>query len=964
MVLNVDVSRAIPAPTPPRRRLVSLKWQAVASISIVLVLINGAFYFLQSENLERSFTRERETLRATHVALFEGLLADAESGLQQIGEFMPMLAGMEAALQSQDEAQISQAFEELWPSLQLGTGIEGIVFFDNSGQRVSAWGWLASGGMSDHLANLVRQTLSLERPASTIECTNTCIQYVTVPLLAGHVPAGAALLSASLAEPIIQFGAYTHSDIGIMVSGTGSGGTRWEQGRYLPAWDLNFVALTRLASFWPLLQSAAAALPQRPETGKLERVTHGGRRFELVVFPFTRLASDAPGYFLFATDIEDKLQQLDAEKSRALTIGVAGLLISEATLLAILWAPLARLMRTAQALPALARQDFATAHKVLGSARRESRFTNEIGQVEAAAVALTHQLEELNDAIAKRTIALHEKVAELASERDFISGLLDTAQVIILTQSPDGVIQRCNHYAEVLTGYPDTALRGRTFASVSRIEPNLSDLISAQLSEVAKGQRKHFEHEALLVRHDGSTRTIAWIHSHLASADGSGPAVLSVGLDITARKKADRSIAWLASHDPLTGVYNRYRFQAEFENVLRDSMRHHRSGALLFIDLDHFKYVNDTLGHEAGDILLKTAATEIRRLLRESDILARLGGDEFVVLLAETSQDDATAVAQKINAHLRRVKLPGLGSAHRLSASIGIALFPTHGQTWQDLLRNADVAMYHVKETRRGDAHVYSGRELLRERLANQLYWKNVTEEALSEDRFELFYQPIVSIATKEITHYEALLRLVDKGGVASLPPALVLGAEKTGLIRAIDHMVLTKAVASLQGQRAKGIYLNLAVNLSASAFSDPDLLPLLKHLLANSDVSAEQLIVEITETAALSDFSAACALIEAMRNMGCRFALDDFGAGFSSFYYLKQLPVDYVKIDGGFIQSLARSRDDQILVKAISDVAKGFGKKTIAEFVEDAETLEILRSYEVDYAQGYLLGRPDRMAA
>lgn len=959
----MDASTAIPPPNPPRRRLISLKWQAVALVSVVLVLINAAFYFLQSANLERSFNRERETLRATHVALFEGLLAAAESGLQQTGEFMPMLAGMETALQSQDKADIDKAFEELWPTLQVGTGIEGIAFFGNDGRMVSAWGELVLSDVSERLGELVQETRLIERPASTIECLDTCIQYVTVPLLAGRLPAGLALLSASLAGPIIQFGAFTQSDIGIVVAGAGGGATE-QLGHYLPAWDMNFVALTRFSSFWPLLQSAAAALPQRPETGKLERVIHENRRFELILFPFTRLASDAPGYFLLATDIEDKLQQLDAEKSRALTIGGVGLLISEATLLAILWSPLARLMRTARALPALARHDFATAHRVLGGAPRERMFTNEIGQVETAAVALAYQLEELNDAIAKRTAALHEKVAELASERDFIGGLLDTAQVIILTQTAEGLIQRCNHYAEVLTGYSDCTLRGRTFASLSRIEPNLTDTIGVQLSEVARGQRKHFEHEALLVRQDGSTRTIAWIHSYLPSLDGSGPAVLSVGLDITARKKADRSIAWLASHDPLTGVYNRHRFQAEFENVLRDSLRHHRSGALLFIDLDHFKYVNDTLGHEAGDILLKTAATEIRRLLRDSDVVARFGGDEFVVLLAAVNQDDATVVAQKINTQLRRVKLPGLGAAHRLSASIGIALFPAHGQTSQDLLKNADLAMYHVKETRRGDAHVYSGRELLRERLANQVYWKNITEEALGEDRFELFYQPIVSIATGQVTHYEALLRLVDAGGLATLPPELIHGAEKTGLIRAIDHMVLTKAVASLRNQRAKGLYLNLAVNLSASAFSDPDLLPLLKELLARSQVSADQLIIEITETAALADFSAACALIDAMRTMGCRFALDDFGAGFSSFYYLKQLPVDYVKIDGGFIQSLARSRDDQILVKAISDVAKGFGKKTIAEFVEDAETLEILRGYEVDYAQGYLLGRPDRMAA
>lgn len=947
-----------------RPRLLSLKWQALVLISLVLVIISAAFYTLQSANLERSFARERETLRATHVALFEGLLVDAENRLQQTGEWTPLFAGMASALQSQNKAIIDKTFDELWPALQLGMGIDGVAFVGSDGRLISGWGELATLGISGRLNDLVTQTFSQERPASAIECHDTCTQFVVVPLLAGHNAAGAMLLSASLAAPIIQFSEFTHSDIGIMVSGSRNGTTRRRDDRYLPAWDLEFVALTRIASFWPVLETAATALPRLPEMGKLQRVSHAGRRYELVVFPFTRLTSGADGYYLFATDIEDNLQQIAAEQDKALAIGGIGLLAAEAAVLAILWSPLSRLRRTAQALPALAQQDFSEARRTLGKRRRIRLFISEIGQVESAALELTLQLEQLNDAVDKRTRALREKMAELASERDFVNGLLDTAQVIILTQSDTGVVLRYNLFAQTMTGYSDETLRGRTFAALTRIDPPVADSVGRQIAEVSKGQRKHFQHESLLSCKDGSTRAIAWIHSHLRAVGEHEASVLSVGLDITARKKADKSIAWLASHDPLTGLYNRHRFQTEFDRVLRDSRRHKRSGAVLFADLDHFKYVNDTLGHEAGDMLLKTAATEIRKLLRESDVVARLGGDEFVVLLAEMNQADALGVAEKINSQFRRVVLPALGPAHKISASIGIAMFPAHGDTAEDLLRNADLAMYHVKETRRGDAHVYSGRELSRERLAKQLYWKNVTEQALVDDRFVLFYQPIVSIASGVVTHYEALLRLVDERGIPILPQALIAGAEKSGLIRSIDHLVLTKAVASLQSERQRGRILHLAVNLSANAFSDPDLLPLLKQLLDDSDVSADQLIVEMTETAALADFSAACTLIEAMRNMGCRFALDDFGAGFSSFYYLKQLPVDYVKIDGAFIQSLARSRDDQILVKAISDIAKGFGKQTIAEFVEDAETLEILRDYDVTYAQGYFLGRPERLVA
>lgn len=941
------------------KRLLSLKWQALILISLILVLINGTFYLLQSASLEATFNRERDATRGTHLALFEGLLIESESRLAQIGELVPLLKNMGAALVSQNKNFIERSFDPLWPSLQFGSGIDGMAFFGITGDYLAGWGDSEPLATKQSTKDWANSSIVQERPLSSIECRVTCTQYVMVPLLSSHRSVGTVLLSTSLAEPIIQFSELTRSDIAIMISGNNG-----RKARYLPQWDLNFVALTRMESTWPIIQAAAQQFETMPELGKLEIVNQTIRRHEIILFPLTRLAADARGYFMFSADVEDTLQRTSRERNRALAIGILGLLLSEVALLAVLWSPLSRLRRTAKALPALAKHDFNRARRLLGPMPVDQPFFSEIDQVEAAAITLTQQLEQLNDVVEKRTSTLRDNVLELARERDFIDGLLNTAQVIILTLNENGLVRRYNQYALTVSGYAGETLSGKSFSMISRFDVPVVDNVQRQLGDVAVGTRKHFEHESALICKDGTLREIAWIHSHLKSTGDEEPTVLSVGLDITARRKADQSIAWLASHDALTGLFNRHRFQTEFDRVLGDSRRHKRSGAILFIDLDHFKYINDTLGHGVGDMLLKTSASEIRRLLRESDVVARFGGDEFVVLLAEMEQADAVAVAHKINNRLRKMKFSALDASHRISASIGIAMFYGGDETAEDLLKNADVAMYHVKETRRGDAHVYSGRELLRERLAKQLYWKNTTERALATDQFVFFYQPIFDIANEKITHYEALLRLFDKDGTYILPQEIVVGAEKSGLIRAIDHLVLTKAIESLESQRVKGKILRLAVNLSASAFSDPEILPHLKQLLTASPISADQLIIEITETAALSDFSAACSLMNAMRSLGCRFALDDFGAGFSSFYYLKQLPVDYVKIDGGFIQSLARNRDDQILVKAISDIAKGFGKLTIAEFVEDAETLEILRSYGVDYAQGYFLGKPGKLAA
>ncbi|MDX1812242.1 MAG: EAL domain-containing protein, partial [Gammaproteobacteria bacterium] len=252
----------------------------------------------------------------------------------------------------------------------------------------------------------------------------------------------------------------------------------------------------------------------------------------------------------------------------------------------------------------------------------------------------------------------------------------------------------------------------------------------------------------------------------------------------------------------------------------------------------------------------------------------------------------------------------------------------------------------------------------MRKRFENQMHWRNKINDALMNNMFELHYQPIVGLEDNSLSHYEVLIRMKEKDGNIVLPAPFIAVAEKTGLINAIDHFVLETAINEIKQHNLKGQKIKLAINLSAHSFGDEVLFGLLKRLLEASEIDPAQLIFEITETAALSDLTAASELIGKIRSLGCYFALDDFGVGFSSFYYLKELPVDYVKIDGSFIQKLPSNRNDQILVKAITEIAKEFGKKTIAEFVEDRETIELLKKYEVDFVQGYYVGMPEKMVA
>jgi EAL domain-containing protein (putative c-di-GMP-specific phosphodiesterase class I) len=286
-------------------------------------------------------------------------------------------------------------------------------------------------------------------------------------------------------------------------------------------------------------------------------------------------------------------------------------------------------------------------------------------------------------------------------------------------------------------------------------------------------------------------------------------------------------------------------------------------------------------------------------------------------------------------------------------------MFPAHGDNANDLLANADLAMYQAKDHGRGSWHLFSVEDGSRARLQERIYRKAQLEKALEEDRFLLHLQPIIEIEAGSIACYEVLLRMRGEDDKPIPPDKFIETAERSGLIHKVDRLVVTKTVRYMERLRRAGREVTFTVNLSGRAFDNWELLPFLDQLLRDSPIDPSHLILEITETAAIADFACARNLMLAIKALGCRFALDDFGAGFSSFYYLKEFPADFVKIDGAFVRQLPAHPDHQVLVKALNDVAQSFGKRTIAEYVEDADTLAILKEYGVDYAQGYFTGPP-----
>ena len=414
----------------------------------------------------------------------------------------------------------------------------------------------------------------------------------------------------------------------------------------------------------------------------------------------------------------------------------------------------------------------------------------------------------------------------------------------------------------------------------------------------------------------------------------------------------------LAERDALTGLHNRHYFEAELAHFFRGGAHVGQQGAVLLFDLDEFKYVNDTFGHVAGDAMLLRVAGETQALVRETDTLCRLGGDEFAVFMPHVTLEGALVLAERIVRTVGRMALEVKGRPLRLTASLGVAHYPDHGQSGEELVSHADMAMYQAKRLGKNRWNIYRSDRDAVQAMAARLAWNERIEHALERNLLRLHFQGVYRASNGEMTHLEALVRMVDEADPAQfiLPDQFIGYAEKSGKILDIDRWMVRESIALLAAHPRLPA---LAINISGRSFDDPDLPGFITTQLARHRVSPKRLLVELTETAAISDLRDAERFIDALRHAGCTLCLDDFGTGFASFAYLKRLKVDVLKIDGMFIRNLPHERDNQVFVRSIIDVARGMGQRTVAEFVEDEETLQLLKEFGVDMVQGYHLDKP-----
>ncbi|MEM7612991.1 MAG: EAL domain-containing protein [Pseudomonadota bacterium] len=537
----------------------------------------------------------------------------------------------------------------------------------------------------------------------------------------------------------------------------------------------------------------------------------------------------------------------------------------------------------------------------------------------------------------------------------------------VITTDENNVVEYINPVAEELTGWKVDDATGRPLDEIFRAfhEETCEPLENPLAVAVRRSRSVKSNRPTLLIRRDGNELYI----ESTASPIRDGNSVITGGVlvfhDVSEARELNRRLSYHASHDVLTGLVNRREFEKRIERALKSKETRDTSHVVCYLDLDQFKIINDTCGHSAGDALLSQLGALLKSKIRWRDTLARLGGDEFGVLLESCTLEEAMTTADTLREAVGEFKFIWDERSFRLTVSVGVVpLTATEAEDVAGVLSAADSACAAAKDAGRNRVHSYHENDIDMMRRRREMQWAARINNALEENRFELFRQTILPLQEQDSgAHYELLLRMRDENGALVSPELFISAAERYGITPNIDRWVIRNALRWLVSEADERARLSMcSINLSGQSLGDEKFLPFVIEQFQTSGIAPDKVCFEITETAAIASYSQANRFINALKELGCKFALDDFGTGLSSFGYLKHFPVDFLKIDGSFVKEILHDPIDREMVRSINEIGHLTGKKTIAEFAENSEIITMLRGMGIDYAQGYGVSEPQKV--
>jgi diguanylate cyclase (GGDEF)-like protein/PAS domain S-box-containing protein len=559
-----------------------------------------------------------------------------------------------------------------------------------------------------------------------------------------------------------------------------------------------------------------------------------------------------------------------------------------------------------------------------------------------------------------------------ARQRELAEVTLRSIGEGVITTDAHGKTLYLNRIAEQLTGWSPHQAQGQDISVTLPLvdeDGNPPAIEHVALECLRRKQTIDVSNNSQLVTREGRHIAVEESAAPIWSDNGELLGAVVVFRDVSHERKLSKQLSWNATHDLLTGLINRHEFEHQVAQALHSAKEEGHTHALLYMDLDQFKLVNDTCGHSAGDVLLQLLAKMLQTEMRDSDILARLGGDELGVLLPHCPPDQAMLIADDLRQSIKNFRFVWDDHTFELGVSIGVVEINHNNKSMTELLIASDQACYLAKERGRNRVHLYQESDLALAQRHGEMMWVSRLNEAFERQYFRLYAQPIVSLHSDQQQHDEVLIRIQNAKGDVILPGAFIPAAERYDMMVAIDRWVIRAVCRHVQTVRdslsleqafieaRQPAPAQYSVNLSGTSLGDEGLHDYIIEQFTAHDIAPEQICFEITETAVISNLPKAQIFMSGLKTLGCRFSLDDFGSGLSSFAYLKALPVDFLKIDGVFIRDISTNPINRAMVKAINEVGHVMGIRTVAEYVEDEPTLATVRELGVDFAQGYAVG-------
>jgi diguanylate cyclase (GGDEF)-like protein/PAS domain S-box-containing protein len=585
-------------------------------------------------------------------------------------------------------------------------------------------------------------------------------------------------------------------------------------------------------------------------------------------------------------------------------------------------------------------------------------------ELEQQVIKRTGQLVAANEAL-KKEINERKRISELLfQEKELAQVTLQSIGDAVITTDTEGKIQYFNPVAEQLTGWQVGEVQGMPLPKIFKIvneytrEPVENPVDKVLRDGCIVGLANH----TLLIARDGTEYAIDDSAAPIRDRNGQLIGAVLVFHDVTHSRQLSHQISWQATHDALTGLVNRQEFERQLIDAIASAKNDAEQHVLCYLDLDQFKVVNDSCGHIAGDELLRQVTALLHKRVRSTDTLARLGGDEFGLLLCRCPLVQAKQIAETLRQLIQDFRFTWDGKSFTIGASIGLVIIDSDSHDLNGVLGAADAACYGAKSQGRNCVRIYlpTDGEIAKQRGERQ--WIARINRALEENRFCLYCQKIISVSQDSESHYEILLRLIDETGEPIPPMAFLPAAERYDLMPAIDRWVVSTFLNNYERYCQENLHRKdclYTINLSAASLNSSRFLEFLKQQLTQHNVPTQTICFEITETTAIANLEKATQSISELKLLGCRFAIDDFGTGMSSLAYLKNLPIDYLKIDGSFVKNLASDRIDCVMVESFNHIAHAMNIQTIAEFVENKTILQKLQEIGIDYAQGYEIARP-----